>query len=211
MPPLKNQRQEKFCLEYFKTGNVAASAVTAGYSVKAVRAVSSRMLTFANVKARILELQKKAEDASIMTALERRQRLSEIGRGNLIDFIGSDGDPLPLNRDIPNNRALTEYSIITTTTKSGNIMTTRSVKLHNPVAAIQELNRMTGDYAPTKIEATGKDGAPLIPEINILLTKVIQVLLQIPGITDEQKKLFVDGIHQQLKEVVPNLIEGERG
>jgi hypothetical protein len=61
------------------------------------------------------------------------------------------------------------------------------------------------------VELTGKDGAPLIPEINILLTKVIQVFIQIPGITDEQKKLFVDGIHQQLKEVVPNLIEGERG
>jgi hypothetical protein len=60
------------------------------------------------------------------------------------------------------------------------------------------------------IELSGKDGAPLIPEINILLNKVIQVFLQIPGISDEQKRLFADGINQQLKEVVPNLIEGEK-
>jgi hypothetical protein len=57
------------------------------------------------------------------------------------------------------------------------------------------------------VELTGKDGAPLIPEINILLTKIIQVFLQIPGISDEQKQLFADGINQQLKDVVPNLIE----
>jgi len=211
MPPLKNQRQEIFCNEYFKSGNATASAVIAKYSVKTAKSIGSRLLTFVNIQKRLAELRQKAEDSSVMTVIERKQRLSEIGRGNLIDFIGPDGDPVPLNRELPNSRALTEYSIITTKTKSGNIMTTRTVKLHNPVAAIAELNKLSGDYAPEKHELTGKDGAPLIPEINILLTKVIQVLLQIPGITDEQKKLFVDGIHQQLKEVVPNLIEGERG
>jgi hypothetical protein len=168
------------------------------------------LLTFANVQKRLAELRKKTENDSVMTVLEREQRLSEIGRGNLIDFIGPDGDPVPLNKELPNNRALTEYSVITTTTKKGNVMTTRTIKLHNPVVAIQELNKMRGDYAAEKLELTGKDGAPLIPEINILLTKIIQVFLQIPGISDEQKQLFADGINQKLIEVVPNLIEEKR-
>jgi hypothetical protein len=69
-------------------------------------------------------------------------------------------------------------------------------------------NRMPEEWKDKRaVELTGKDGAPLIPEINILLNKIIQVFLQLPDITEDQKRLFGEGITQQLKEVVPNLIE----
>ena len=55
------------------------------------------------------------------------------------------------------------------------------LKLRDPVAAIAELNKMDGAYAPTKTEVTGKDGK----ELNTL-PPIIQVVSQeAKSITDK--------------------------
>jgi phage terminase small subunit len=142
---LKNIRQEKFALEYFKSGNAAAAAVIAGYSVKNVRSIASRLSTNVNIKNRLLELQQKAENASISTVIERKQILTEIERADLADFIDVDGD-IKYSRDMPNHRAVTEYSITTTYTKKGEPVVTKSIKIQNRVSAIQEHNKMEHIY-----------------------------------------------------------------
>jgi phage terminase small subunit len=48
-----NDRQRLFVAEYLKDFNATRSAIAAGYSPKAARAVSSRLLTNANIKAEI--------------------------------------------------------------------------------------------------------------------------------------------------------------
>jgi hypothetical protein len=86
---------------------------------------------------------------TVMAPLERRQRLSEIARGRLVDFQDEGGEPR-LDKNTPNNGAAREYSTRVRSDKEGSTTISKTVKLNNPVEAIQELNKMGGDYAPSK-------------------------------------------------------------
>lgn len=201
MPPLKNQRQERFCLEYFKSGNAAASAVKAGYSVKAVRQVSSRLLTFANIQKRLGELRKKAEAASIMTVVERKQRLSEIGRAKIPDFVGEDG--ITVSKDSPNAGAVAE---VTTRTKlfrkTGEAINITNLKLHSPIQAINELNKMEGVYTDQV-----NINVNLIPALNSIIIQVVQLFNQVYQIPDKEqmRKAFLLGFDKQIESLFPEL------
>jgi phage terminase small subunit len=144
-------RQETFCINYFKTGNAAQSAVLAGYSVKAVRSIASRLLTFANIKARLAELHKRAEDASVMSVLERKQRLTEIARARLSDFVQcQDGrSRITVDLDSVNSAALEEVTseeVIFGKGEGAPAAVVTKLKLRNPVSAIAELNKMEHIY-----------------------------------------------------------------
>jgi len=80
-----------------------------------------------------------------MKPKERKEILSEIGRGRLTDFIDTDGQP-KLDENTPYNRAAAEYSIRETYNKQGDPVITKSIKLHNPIPAINELNKMDHIY-----------------------------------------------------------------
>ena len=76
MPPLKNLRQETFCLEYVKDRDSFRSAKAAGYrcgNVNSQAAAGCQVLKSINVKARILELDAQAikiqEKALVKTAV----------------------------------------------------------------------------------------------------------------------------------------------
>lgn len=75
------ERQERFCQEYSKLGNATQSAISAGYSEKSARAVSSRLLTNANVQERIRELQGEIKNRNIADAREMQEVLTSILRG----------------------------------------------------------------------------------------------------------------------------------
>jgi len=140
------QKQETFCLRYFELGNATEAANLAGYSPRGIRVTASRMLTKTNIQARIKELRQKAEDETVMNVLERKQRLSEIARAVIPDFVADQG--IRVSKDMPNVAAVAE---ITTKTrlyrKGGEPVTITNLKLHNPVASIQELNKMDGIYS----------------------------------------------------------------
>ena len=76
----QKQRRETFCINYFTEGNATEAAIVAGYSPRSARSTASRLLTKGNILARLQELQKKAEDKSVATVLERKQKLTEIIR-----------------------------------------------------------------------------------------------------------------------------------
>ena len=63
-----NARQERFCLEYAASGNATQAAIAAGYSPKTARSQGQRLLTNADIKARIEELQQEI----------RRERIADI-------------------------------------------------------------------------------------------------------------------------------------
>ena len=84
-----------------------------------------------------------------MEVKERKERLTEIGRGRLTDYqeSGQDGGWINIGPESPNTAALSE---IVSTTKYDDdgakpTLITR-IKLHNPVNAIQELNKMERIY-----------------------------------------------------------------
>lgn len=171
-PPLKRhkkalrQRHEDFCVNYFSGLSGAESARRAGYSLTTSYVTASRLLKTVNVRARLEELRKDATSASIMTRLEREQRLTEIGRGKLTDFIDEDG-----NVDIKggNPGAIQEYIVEEFEGGPDGRAKSRRIKLklHNPVQAIMEHNKMEGAYKPTQTEENyGKAFAELLGRLH---------------------------------------------
>ena len=83
-------KQEKFCLEYAKTGNQRQAYLLAGYNVKsdeAADANASRLLRNANVKARLAELAEEAKNASIADIVEMQQALTSIIRKQMTEEV----------------------------------------------------------------------------------------------------------------------------
>src|ERR1017187_2996208 len=128
MAPLKRERQEKFCQFIFQGYNQREAYVKAGYSCANLAIVdshASHLATTSKVEARISELRQRAEDKSVMSVIERKQRLSEAGRADLADFIDPGGETLHFDKQHPNHRAVIEYSVSTTYTKHGDPIVTQ--------------------------------------------------------------------------------------
>lgn len=132
------QKQETFCLKYFELGNASEAARLANYSPKTSGVIGAENLLKPKIIERIEELRKKAEDATIATVLERKQVLTEIVRGRFADFMTK------LTPERLRSAALQEIRI-TEIGKDVPIKRT-TIRLHNPVQAIAELNKMEGIY-----------------------------------------------------------------
>jgi len=139
------QKQENFCLNYFEYGNASEAARIAGYSTKTAGAIGRENLQKPRIVDRISQLRKKAEDASVMSVVERKQRLTEIARANIPDYVSPDG--IKVEKKSPNVGAVSE---ITTKTKvfrkGGEPIHITNLKLHSPTQAIDLLNKMDRVY-----------------------------------------------------------------
>jgi len=80
MPSLLTTKQERFCLEYFTTGNAYQSAITAGYSQKTAVSIASINLRKPRVLQRIKEFRDAAASDKIADVKERKEKLTEILR-----------------------------------------------------------------------------------------------------------------------------------
>ena len=151
MANLLTQKQEKFCLNLFAGMSQREAWLNAGYSKNmAVATIDSKACTLAvngKVRVRLAELRKKAEDASIMSVIERKQRLSEIARAAAPDF-QDEGGGINVKKGMPNVAAVSE---VTTKSKYNRKnmepVVITSLKLHNPIQAIAELNKMEKIYS----------------------------------------------------------------
>ena len=83
-------KQEKFCLEYAKSGNQRQAYLLAGYECKsdeAADANASRLLRNDKVKARLAELAEEAKNASIADIVEMQQTLTAIIRKQMTEEV----------------------------------------------------------------------------------------------------------------------------
>ena len=131
-------KQETFCLRYSEGMTGTQAAIEAGYSFKTATVTASQNLTKVNITARIAELRQKAEDESVATVLERKQVLTEILRGRLAHYI-KDGEPQILDNPALKSVVITRYG-------GKDEVTETTIKLNDPVKAIQELNKMERIY-----------------------------------------------------------------
>lgn len=94
-----------------------------------------------------------AKGDAIASVQERQEILTEIVRGKLVDFIDKSGN---ITLNAPNNGALQEVTVLELKGSSNEsiIAETKKIKLHNPITAIAELNKMDGAYEPVKIDVT---------------------------------------------------------
>ena len=158
MPRLKNARYELFAQAYAKCGCGKDAAIEAGYSAKTARTHGSKLLTILDIKNRIDELMATKEDDTICSIEERKQILTELARGKLSDYqmVTPDGDViLEYTKDSPNPRAVqevTENIIVSNDTVE---IRAKKLKMHGPIKAIAELNKMDGAYPPAQIKHDG--------------------------------------------------------
>lgn len=147
MKDILSVKQEKFCVNYFETGKLEESAILAGYSPRSAGTIASETIRKPKIIARIRELYKAVEKKKIMSVQERMEILTEIGRGNLLDYqeTGADGSWLNIGKESPNTRAIAE--ITSKTDENGSVVV--KVRLHNPTTAIDLLNKMDKLYSET--------------------------------------------------------------
>jgi phage terminase small subunit len=153
MPKL-TAKQEKFALYIFQDIPQRVAWGKAGYSTKYSMAIidtNASILANSNkIKLRLAELRKKKEDAAIANVQERQERLTEILRAKLTDFMemGQDGSWINIGKETPLSGAIQEMHSTTEYDKDGSKPTVvTSVKLHDPIRAIDLLNKMDKLYS----------------------------------------------------------------
>ena len=73
-------KQEKFCLEYARSGNATEAAKLAGYSGKTAYSVGGRLLKNVEIQTRLQELAGELKQAKIADVAECQIILTEIAR-----------------------------------------------------------------------------------------------------------------------------------
>ena len=152
-----NARQRHFAINYASGMSLTDAYIKAGYDDTEAGSNAATLFNHnQSVKAYFNQLMERKADVvtkamteTIASPLERKVILSEILRARLIDFIDVDGQP-KLSKDISNNRAAKEFYHKQRVDRNGNPVVSKSIKLIDPIAAIQELNKMDGSYAPSK-------------------------------------------------------------
>jgi len=147
MIPLKNYRHEKFALAIVKGMSQTDAAIEAGYKKSRARFTASRLVTYGNIIDKIEELNEVAETAGIMSVIERKERLSELARGRLSDFVevGEDGSIKKIDIKGGHSQAIQGITITEFAGDSNKKRATK-VRLHDPVRPIAELNKMEHIY-----------------------------------------------------------------
>lgn len=128
-------------------------AYMAHYKVRSMAVAdvcASQLLRTPKIQGYLQELRQKMEDASIANPIERRQILTEIARGNLLDHqeTGADGGYLSIGKESPNTKAIKEITSRTEYDKDGaGAALVTTVKLHDPIRAVDVLNKMDKLYS----------------------------------------------------------------
>lgn len=151
---LKNVRHELFVQGILAGKTQQQAVIDAGYSPKSAPAQGTFLIKNTKIKERLQLLIVAADGEAIMSVKERKERLSEIARARLVDFVevGADGAYISAGLESLHSAALQE---VISTTKynhdSSEAAILTRLKLHDPVKAMAELNHMEGQYAPLEI------------------------------------------------------------
>ena len=169
--PLKPHENERFVQERLK-GKSQREAYRAAYPKskkwKDATADSKACILEARSKigARLEWLKSQAADESVMSVIERKRILSEIARADPADYMvaGKDGTWITFGPESKNRRSVA--GIKSRTTEDGAVIT--EIKLREPHAAIDLLNKMEGVYVE-KHEQLGPDGKVIDPTPRVIL------------------------------------------
>ncbi len=154
MGVLANPRHELICQFIVAGFNWKAAAINAGYTPKAAPVAAWQAKKLPEVQARIHELQENISRKNlkhIMSSVERKYRLTEFASANLVDFMDEEGD-IKIDKNQVGVGALSEYTTktryITKDDKTEKIVD-KTIKLRDPIASIDLLNKMDKVYSDT--------------------------------------------------------------
>lgn len=155
------EKQEQFCHEWLIDFNATQAAVRAGYSKDTAYAIGWENLRKPEIKARIAELRKDIDTRNNNLTQRIIDELSKIGFSNIQDFIDGGNeitDLTEIDREQASavssvKRSITEFG----TDENGGTKTVVEMKLHDKLAALEKLGRITGIF-----EADNKQRSPVV-------------------------------------------------
>ena len=201
MPKTLTDRQMKFAQNIFAGMTQAQAYIKAGYAKNNAVTVNnnaSRLAKKELILQYLTKLREKAESRKVMSVIERRERLSEIARANLTQFmeLGQDGSWVNLGEETKNAGAIQEIHSRTEYDDNGAHPTVyTSIKLHDPIRAIDLLNKMDGIYANDKEKQ----------DINV---NVNVAVLQAKDLTDDELAKIAATDRKAINDNSTNLPEG---
>lgn len=162
MGALPNVKWEIFCQSMLLGKEKYQCALDAGYKPSAARSTASHLLDKELVKARIQELQEASASAKIMSVRERKERLSEIARANITDFVSANG-VIDVDGRNPHKGAVEGFSTkVKYSGKGFEPECVTDLKLHSPIDAIRELNKMEKVYEEGSGNTTINDNRKIL-------------------------------------------------
>lgn len=140
-------KQEKFCIEYAKSGNARQAYKSAGYACKnddVIDAAASRLLSQVKVKERLAELAEEAKNASIADITEMQQKLTSIIRQEAEEEV------------------IVVESVGGFMTEARKMTKTPSIK--DVISAIEKLGKMQGAFTDN-VNLNGNVGVVIVDDI----------------------------------------------
>lgn len=167
MPALKNARHEAFARGIVEGRSARQAYISAGYSENGADQSASRLLSNAEVSARVAELKDQVAAAVVKTAAmseqEALEALSTLGRSNARDYatLAYTGDL----RDLTVEQSACVQELTTETYLDGHGDDAREVKrvkfkLYDKRASLVDILRYHGAFKD-KVEHSGPDGGPI--------------------------------------------------
>lgn len=167
-------KQERFVEEYLVDLNATQAAIRAGYSEKTANRQGSRLLSNADISAAIQKRASRITEKLEITQEKVASELARLGFSNMADYMTVDEQGHPhldlskLTRE--QAAAIAEVNVETYTEGSGEDsvpVKKAKVKIADKRGALVALAKLLGLESPTRVEHTGKDGAPLTFTLNI--------------------------------------------
>lgn len=171
MPILKNAKYEKFAQLLAKLNSQGAAYAGAGYKPNASHA--SRLARNGKVRARIAELVAIGAEKAEVDVARVLAELAKIGFANMMDYsrVTDDGEPFIDLSEMTRDQAAAVQQFTIEDFKDGRGEDARDIrkvtfKLHDKRAALVDIGTHLKMFTQ-KVELTGKDGADLVPIINL--------------------------------------------
>lgn len=149
-----SNKQKAAAHEYIKDWNLTRALISVGYSVSYANAQGYKMLENVGFKEFVEDIQKDIAKEAGISMLSQILRLKNIADGNIAAFY-EDWSKLKDFKGLTDEEKKTLLEISYKKYKIGDTdIDTEFVKLkmHNPLEAIKEINKMLGYYEPEKID-----------------------------------------------------------
>jgi phage terminase small subunit len=139
-------KQRAFVTEYIQDCNATQAAIRAGYSARTAAALGCRLLSDPRIAAEVESLREEAATLAVATLAECCQRLTQIVRANVSDFLSPTGD---LATDGGGNPAALQEA---TREEFADGRVRVRVKLRDPIAAMARLAAFLGMDQPKQLD-----------------------------------------------------------
>ena len=161
-------KQELFCREYLVDLNATQAAIRAGYSKKTAKSQGQRLLTNVDVQTFIQMLMDARAQRTEITADRVIEQLGRVAFGDLRSVF--DGTRLMVPEEWSDDAAalIAGLEVNTLEKGEGEVEYVAKIRSADRLKALELLGKHFKLFTE-KVEATGKDGAPLVPVLNVTI------------------------------------------